>query len=181
MKNVYVDTNVLRDCLERRNDDSIVLMNYASEKKIICKTSIFSFIELVETKKDDKFFYNKIAKKWEISKILRQRHEKDLTDSDFEEINNELDRFKKEREYILTESLTGEGWNLALKISNFSNLSVGDSIHLAIAGGTYCDLLVTSDNFFIKSAKQFIKKQDIWPGLKILNPNDALEIIKVEK
>lgn len=68
---LYLDTNVLRDCLKRRNLETLRLLEIIREKRLECVTSVFSVMELIDTEKDDFFFNDHLKKGLEISKILR--------------------------------------------------------------------------------------------------------------
>jgi len=178
---IYIDTNVVRDCTEGRDKDSIHLIETVRDLKIECVTSIFTLMELLDTKKDDIFFNKKLSQKMEINTIIRQRGNKDLNIYDFEELSNYIsNKFFTTYSFIQPVNITrDESWDLALYISRNSNMSASDIIHLVTAWESKCNILVTNDSQFIKSAAELLKREKIKETqFKICQPVDALKAIK---
>ena len=176
--NVYIDTNICRDCIRRRNKDSIHLMEIIRDKKWGCTTSIFTIMELVDVEKDDIFFTKKITRGWEINHILRQRYDKDLNREDFDEVTKRIRNFFENYNFIELVTLTNEGWDLALDISSHSNLFAPDVIHLATAWQAKCNVIITSDEQFLKESKKILKRRRVWRKLRICKPNQIKETLK---
>ena len=155
---IYIDTNVIRDCIKRRKDYSLSLMKIIRQRKIECITSIYSLMELWRVEKEEDFFYRMVRQGYDLNSILRQRSDKNLTDSELNEVNARLDRFFKEYDYVTPVQLVGEGWQFALDISRTTNIEPADVMHLATALGEKCNLLITGDDSFITRGKKFIKR-----------------------
>jgi len=153
---IYLDTNIIRDCLKRRNLQSIRLMEIIRERKIECKTSIFTVMELIDTEKDDEFFSNSLKKGEEISKILRRKGERNLKSDNLNDIWTDISTLLVTYKFIEFVNLVNEGWATAFDICRMSNLDADDSIHLASAVGSGCNILLTSDSFLKKEGTQIL-------------------------
>ncbi|HUV45672.1 MAG TPA: hypothetical protein VMW45_01220 [Dehalococcoidia bacterium] len=97
---VYIDTNVVRDCIKKRKDYSISLLKTVCERKIECITSIFTLLELWNLEKEEDFFFKKVRQGVELNAIVSSRRQKDLNDSELNEVNDRLDKFFKEYDFI---------------------------------------------------------------------------------
>jgi len=154
---IYLDTNFIRDVMEKRNNKATHLMEMLREledkKKVLCYTSFFLLMELSDTKKDDLFFQEAINKKWEFKTIMRERNNQCLEKHHFEKVsdynNNLLD----------------------------SNIWSPDAVHLATALSNDCNLLITSDSKFKIEADKVAKKFTKY-NLKILGIEEAHKIIE---
>ena len=155
---VYIDTNVIRDCIKRRKDYSLSLMKIIRQRQIECITSIYTLLELWRVEKEEDFFFKMVRQGYDLNTILRQRSNKDLTDSELNEVNARLDRFFKEYDCVTPVQLVGEGWQFALDITRTTNIEPADVMHLATALGEKCDILITGDSPFIARGKKFIKR-----------------------
>ena len=155
---VYLDTNVLRDCLRRRKLETIRLMEIFRDKKIECKTSIFTMMELIDTEKDHFFFENNLKKGKEVSKILRERNNRNLNAEDLEHIGEGIDNLMETYGFIEFVTLIEQGGNNSFAICKESNLDADDSIHLASALGSGCTILLTSDGSFKKEGERLVEK-----------------------
>jgi len=168
IKSFYIDTNVALDYITKRNVDTIIVLEGIKEKGWRCVSSTFLAMEMADYKKDALFVADKVFnKKWEIRKILRESYKKQLKDSDFENIADWFEDFKKNYKKIeMYDFLQDEGsWELAQDISFNSNLAAPDVIHLtsAIWGsiGNYCDIFMTNDKLLIKEAEKIIEKFEL--------------------
>ena len=179
---IYLDTNVCRDCIKNRSKkakDSIHLLGIIKDRKWECITSTFTFMELYDIEKDELFFNKKLRLGWEVNKILRERRHKDLSDSDLGEVQERIGEFYDEHNFIKFHQIDGEkGWETAEIISNNTNLSAADSIHLAVAWGSACDLLVTSDQDFIDETTRFFQENDFWEQMRICKPIEAVKVVE---
>jgi len=155
---VYIDTNVIRDCIKRRRDYSISLMRAMRQRQIECITSIFTLLELWRVEKEEDFFFKMVRQGYDLNDILSRRKYKNLNDSELNEINERLDRFFREYDCVHPVQLIGEGWQFALDIARTTNIEPQDIIHLATALGERCNLLITGDDSFRKQAAKFIKR-----------------------
>ena len=114
-------------------------------------------METSDILKDNRFIMEKIDEGYTFKKILRTRHNKDLSEDTLKKIYERIEKqFFNQYNFIKLYDLTESGWELALGISSLSNISTPDTIHLATALETKCDLLVTSDEIFCKQADEFI-------------------------
>lgn len=180
---IYLDTNILRDCLKNRSTSSNRLLEVIRQKKIDCGTSVFTLMELVDIEKDHSFFTKKLLKGEEVSKINRQKSERDLHSLDLTEISNQIDTIQETYDFLELIAITeSQGWQLAADICKLSNLNAPDSLHVASAIGSGCDIMITNDQFLktdathlIKASNQNIDEQKNKIKLEILNTKEALK------
>jgi len=179
---IYLDTNVCRDCINKNRSkvskESIHLLETIREKKWDCITSTFTFMELYDIEKEDLFFNKKLRYGLDVNRIIRDRNHKDLTSDDLDEVNERISEFHNEYNFIKFHALDGEeGWKLAKDVSRSSNLSAPDSIHLAVALGSGCNLIITSDEPFLQQAAKFLQDKELWNNVRICKPSEAISII----
>lgn len=159
VRGIYVDTNFILDCTEGRNDKSIILLSKIKEREWKCITSAFTMMEISDVKKDEFFIMKKLQQKMSLNSILRERYKKDLHANDFIDVSNYItNKILNAYPFIETINLREGGWQLALEINMNSNLGNGDSMHLASAWNAQCNFIITSDDHFIKNAKEIINK-----------------------
>jgi len=173
---VYIDTNIIRDCIRRRQDCSLVLMKEIKERKVECITSIFTLIELWNLEKQESFFFKKMRKHIELNSILSNRNQMDLNEVELNDINDDLDKFFRDYNFITKVQLCPEGWQLAFNIARTTNIQPADILHLATALGERCDTLISGDAAFLKEAKQFTKNNRL--HLRIVTSKQAEALIK---
>lgn len=179
---LYFDTNILRDCLKRRNLDTVRLMEILREKGVECFTSMFGMMELVDTEKDNCFFEKHIRRGEEVQKIFRKRGQMDLNVDELDEIRAQVSQLFISYNFVKILTLVDIGWNNAYTIGSSSNLDSNDSLHLAMALGSGCNCLVTSDAFLKKEGMKFIELQndklsdeDEKIKFEILTPSEVLK------
>jgi len=177
---IYLDTNFVRDVMEKRNNKATHLMEtlrkLSDKKKALCYTSSFLLMELSDTKKDDLFFQEAINKRWEFKTIMRERNNYCLERHHFEKISQYKDNFLESYPFLNKLLLSQEGWEVALAISLDSNIWSPDAIHLATALSNNCDLLITSDSKFRTEADKIAKKFTKY-NLKVVGIEEAQKII----
>lgn len=173
---IYIDTNVIRDCIKRRKDYSISLMKSIREHKFECITSIFALLELWNIEKEEDFFFKKVRRGIELNTILRSRRQKDLNVSELNEVNDRLNGFFEEYDFIGKVQLMEEGWRFAFDIARTTNIEPGDILHLATALCERCNLLITGDGPFIMEAKRFVRNNEF--SLEIINPQEAEKLFR---
>lgn len=172
---IYLDTNIIRDWIKYRNNNSAEVLLKIREQKWSCVTSVFTFMEILDIEKDDVFFHKKVRQGWDINKIIRGRTSKELTDTELEECIEPLTIFSKEKFVTLLE-LDQEGWNTALGASMNSTLSSADAVHFAVAYESGCSLIITNDDDFIKQAEKLLKEGKYWEKeMRICLPNKAFK------
>ena len=181
---IYLDTNIIRDCFKRRNLDTIRLMEIIRERKIKCKSSVLSIMELINVEKDHLFFNKGLLKGEEVSSILRKKSERNLKIDELNDLGNEISNLLESYKFIEFVNISGVGWDMAFGICRVGNLDVDDSIHLASAMGSNCDILVTLDVFLKKEGTRIIrghnevaKKDTNFKNisLEILNPTEIIK------
>ena len=172
---IYIDTNVVRDCIKRRRVYSISLLKIIRERRIECVTSIFTLLELWNLEKEEDFFFKKVRQGVELNAILSIRRQKNLNESELNEVNDRLDKFFKEYDFIRQVQLMPEGWQFAFDIARTTNIEPSDILHLATALGEKCDLFITMDDPFIKEAKRFLKTNKY--SLKVVKSEEAEKLI----
>lgn len=173
---IYLDTNFIRDVMEKRNTKAIHLIetirNLKNKKRVSCYTSAFLLMELCDAKKDDLFFQEAINKKLEFKTIIRQRNNPCLEEHHFKKISEYLDNLLESYPFLEKLSLSDEGWQVATAISSSSNIWSPDCVHLATALSNECDFLITSDNQFKKESEEIAKKFTKY-NLKIIDIAEA--------
>src|SRR3989344_6390490 len=111
---IYLDTNFIRDVMEKRNNKATHLMEMLREledkKKVLCYTSFFLLMELSDTKKDDLFFQEAINKKWEFKTIMRERNNQCLEKHHFEKVSDYNNNLLESYPFLNTLLLSEEGW-----------------------------------------------------------------------
>lgn len=186
MNKIFLDTNIVLDYLERRNNHSIILIEKIKVKKIDCYCSLFLLLELLDVQKDTLFF-NKLVldRKATINEFLRDRYHKNLAKSDFESLNEKLDGIIQTLQFIHFYELSAFGWEMALAISSETNLLSQDVVHLATAITLNCNVLVTRDMAMIKDGTRILQDKDFLKHIKlkkdcirILTPEQVNKIIK---
>ncbi len=187
---IYLDTNIIRDCFKRRNLNTIRLMEIIRERKIKCKSSAFSIMELINVEKDHVFFNKELLKGEEISSILRGKSERNLKLDELTDLWGEISNLLESYKFIEFINIEGSGWDMAFGICRIGNLDADDSIHLATAISD-CDVLVTSDGFLKKEGTRIldahnkVAKKDVnfkKISLKILTPIEVLnKLTKTKK
>lgn len=180
---IYVDTNIILDVVEGRNDRSTYVMEKIRDKKWECVSSTFTLMEISDIIKDEIFLKNKLQKHWSINKILRERYSKDLNQNDFEDVKRTIvNKVLQTYRFVKYVKLTPEGWQTALSLNLYSNISAPDILPLATAWDGECDILLTSDQSFLKDAKKVIEdfKIDIpnLDKLRICTPDKFDKVLK---
>lgn len=177
---IYLDTNFIRDNLELRNQNSIELMGKMRDNRWSCFTSIFSFMELSDNKKEDLFFLDALNKKKEARTILREIKSLKLDINHFKQVEKYIKNASVFLKFVQTSDiLDSEGWELALRLSSSSTLWAPDVLHLATAWITNCNIIITSDTDFTKEATRILKEVDLWDKiLRICNSSKVIENLK---
>ncbi|MBL7191172.1 hypothetical protein ISS30_05710 [bacterium] len=127
---IYFDTNVIRDILRKRRDESVELFKKIKSVKYPCVSSIFALMELVESEKSQ--YYAKkllLENKKDINQICREYRkccldEKELSFVENNIINSEV------FDFIELLNLSDENWTIAKKYAFSTNISATDCIHI---------------------------------------------------
>lgn len=179
-KAFYIDTNVALDYITARNRETVLILDKIKEKDWKCVSSSFLAMELADYKKDSLFVIEKaMEKKWEIRKIVRETHYKDLRRGDFDKVFDWFKSFREEYKNVeLYDFLKDNNdWQVAQGISFNSNLNAPDAIHLAsaILGaiGGYCQIMITQDNHLIKEARRYCGENKLSSKLKVMTISEV--------
>ena len=175
---IYIDTNICRDIIKRRDTEATQALGLIRDKKYGCFTSIFTAMELTDIEKNSIFFIKKFRRGWGINQIIRARYQKDLSLTDLDEAGEDVKRFFTQNSFIKFAKLGDVEWRLALKYSSTSNLFAPDVIHLVTAWSSKCSVLLTSDEFFIREGNELLKKERVWDKLRICKPEDLLSTLE---
>ena len=154
---LYLDSNIILDILRDRRPASLQLMERSKRDKWFVSTSPFAIMEVFDAEKDDRFFQIKILEGNTVGEVLRIRHQRDLSKQVLQKISQKIgEKLRIAYSHIQYWELEVEGFDRAVELARESNISAPDCIHLATALEVGCDILVTSDNFFMKEAKQYV-------------------------
>lgn len=158
---VYLDTNIIRNVFPRKNTQDILFLNYLKDNSILCKTSIFTLLELFETAKDREYLVNQVVKEWvEVNTFLGERQKKNLNEYDLSSVTSQVNNIFLEYIELCNISLD-EHWNLVKKICEESNLHHSDVIHIVTAYVNNCTHIVTKDGFFISEGNKILLNQGV--------------------
>ena len=169
----YLDTNIIRDETEVREIASIKWIRKIKEKKWRCFTSMLTFMEMIDNEREEAFVAKKRMEKVEYNTICRQRNQIDLTKEQLDLVGNKFRTVRVGYQFIRAVRLSKNGWNLALRISETSNIFAPDVIHLASALECKSNILLTRDGHFIKHGNAVLKSENPDVNLKLCNPNNA--------
>ena len=178
---IYVDTNVIIDCTEGRNKDSIHLMEQIREHNFECITSVFSALEVADNAKETIFVSKKLRQRWTFNKIRREVYRKDLNNEDFKEVEEYIEnKILYPYPFFYITPLDLQGWRSALDLCIHSNVSAPDILHLATAWDSKCNVLVTSDDHLIKESRKLIKKYSQLRKIKleVCRPNKTIPTLR---
>ena len=178
---IYLDTNVCRDCISARSNESyesIRMMETIRARGWNCVTSTFALMELYDTEKEDIFASKKFRLGWDIGKIWRSRHSKDLNRHDLGEVTERIAAFSEKYEFVNFHILDDGGWNVAHSASRLTNLSAPDCVHMAVAIGSECNILATHDQEIIREGTCFLKDNGMWNMMRISQPRSAYKTLE---
>jgi len=163
-KSFYIDTNIAVDFATNRDIQTVLVLERIKEKSWKCVSSTFLAMEMADYQQVYTFINKEIAKKRNPEDILRSQNNKNLKESDFQEIEEWFAEFSQRFKNLTLYDFISDpnGWALARDISFNSNLSAPDVIHLtsAMLGsiGGYCDILMTKDGLFRKEAEKILSQ-----------------------
>lgn len=154
---LYLDSNVILDVLRDRRLTSLQLMERAKRDRWFVSTSLFAIMEVLDAEQDDRFFQIKVSEGSTVGEVLRIRHQRDLSKQLLDRISRRIEeKLRIAYSHIQYWELKVEGFDRAVELARGSNISAPDCIHLATALEVGCDVLVTSDDFFMNEAKQYL-------------------------
>lgn len=177
-KSFYIDTNVALDFATNRDIQTVLVLERIRERGWKCVSSSLLAMEMATYRQEYTFITKAINNKMEVKNILRSLGNRNLSPSDFQEIEvwfNEFSgHFKSLALYDFI--LDGDDWAMAREISFNSNLSTPDVIHLtsALLGsvGGLCDVFVTKDGLLYKEAEKVVTRYRLRKKLKVMTPSE---------
>lgn len=169
----YLDTNIIRDDVKSREIASIRWIQQIKERRWGCFTSMLAFMEMIDNEQEEAFVAKKRSEKLEYNTICRQRNQIELAKEQLDLVADEFRAVRGEYPFIRTVVLTREGWSLALRISEASNIFAPDAIHLASACQCESNILLTRDEHFRNRGNDVLKSENLGAGMKICNPDNA--------
>jgi len=175
---LYFDTNFILDVMEGDTKACQIIEN-AKEKKWKYSSSIFTLMEALDIKQEHYFFKQKVNLGKPLRHIISLRYERDLHKIDLDRVKTEfINKFRKDHSGQGLYYILEEGWQNAYYIVKESNITSSDAIHLATAISAGCDILLTSDKFFIKEGNKYLKKIGLDREIKICKPKDLNKTLK---
>lgn len=154
---LYLDSNVILDVLRDRRPASLQLIERAKRDRWFVSTSPFAIMEALDAEQDDRFFQIKVSEGHTVGEVLRIRRQRDLPRQLLNKISQKIEgKLRIAYSHIQYWELKVEGFDRAVELARGSNISAPDCIHLATALEVGCDILITSDDFFMKEAKQYL-------------------------
>jgi len=169
----YIDTNVALDYITGRNPEAVSILESLKETGAMIVSSSFLVMEAADFKKDSIYIVKKVIdEKWDLRKTTRHSDKKDLREGDFYNISDWIEDLKSKLKLELYDFIVDtDTWELAQYISQSSNLSAPDVIHLssAIIAAQVgietdrdivmpCKIFISNDGFLKKEAEK-IKRQ----------------------
>ena len=177
---IYLDSSVLISFTEADSDSISELLSMCKAKNVVVRISPYTVMESLNIKQEHKYFMKKVSEGMALKKVISNRRERDLTTQDLKGIFEVLRRkLKPHGMEFFHYPLDANWWKLALDITRDSNVNSSDAIHLAQSVFMGCDLLVSTDNFFIENGINFLKEYLKNEKLVICRPEKAVEILKV--
>jgi len=158
---IYLDSNIILDVLRDRQRHgelvSLKLLERAKRDKWFVSTSPFAIMEILDVEQDDLFFQIKVSEGNTVADVLRIRRQRDLSRERLDNISRRIaGKLRIAYGYIDYWELDSEGFDHAVELARTTNISASDCIHLATALELGCDVLVTTDQFFEREAKQYL-------------------------
>jgi predicted nucleic acid-binding protein len=155
---IFLDTNLMIDYLENRNQKVVIFLQKLFENKNIeVSTSFFNQIELIDKIQEITHLGNLVIKrKYCFDEIIRAKREKELIPSEREKIFNDIENFfkdKKIKRYILESKdarTTGE-------IITSMNLESQDALIISTYHTSQADMFLSNDKKLIDNVKNKIE------------------------
>ena len=175
---IYLDTNVIRDDTQNRRKSSVHLIAKIRNKELECYTSIFAWMEMIDSAQEEEFVREKHKEGMEYNTICRKRNQIDLSKETLEYVSEKFKDILCNYRFIKPLSLSAEGWDLALHTASNSTISAPDTIHIATAWLSGANLMFTSDEHFKKHGNEILEHEGVSDKLKIYKPDQAQKILE---
>ena len=159
---IYLDSNIILDAIHIRWQPSVDLMKRIETEQWQCSTSHFTILEILDAEQEEQFIENRRAEGLLLSRIVRllgdrRRGKYALKRNELDAIYVSLhDILTTKYSFITFERPLASFWDDAERFCAATNIGATDSIHLATAIGTRCDILVTRDKDFQRIANDYI-------------------------
>jgi len=176
---IYFDTTFMLD-VDSGKTLPCYLIEEIKKKKWEYYVSIFCMMEIFDIKQEHFFFHKKVNVGEPLKHILSKRRERDLSNSDLTEVESKLTNklFKPHKISYGFFFDDEKSWKKCLEITRETNINSSDVIHLVTALVADCDILLTSDNFFIKEGNEYLKDKIPKSKLVLCSPENWDIILK---
>lgn len=149
---IFLDSNVILDIVENRDENSKKLLDYICLNKIYCCTSVFAHAESIDKKQEFIHIKNMLDNNTSVDKAIRNRGNKRLSLKQREDVMEDFGNFFNKYN-IVTWDLDKYGWEQVIEIMRVFNIKAPDSIHLAVAMIAECTIFTTKDEELLKVVK----------------------------
>lgn len=160
---LYLDTNIIMDIVHNRWKPSVQLAERIRKEKWKCISSRFTNLEWLDTEHEQCYIDNLLAEGYPLSRVrglLGNRYQKAhaLPKRDLEKVHLLIAEHIGttlafvEFQYPIATSF----WDKAEAYCDTTEIAVADSMHLALAKESGCNILVTRDKDFCVVADEFI-------------------------
>lgn len=158
MKKVFLDTCILLDYFENRDREvACFVQNLIDSKDIEIRTSIFNIIELLDKVQEIRHMAKLVQKRYSFDEISKDRHTKQLSQTERGEILNELNKFLEESKIITFYFRELVGYQRVIDILSKINLKSQDALISTIYLDTDSDMFISRDSELIKELKGHFK------------------------
>jgi len=153
---VFLDTCVLLDYLENRDRNVVHLVqNIIDNKKCKIATSIFNIIETLDKIQEIRHMAKLVVNnKYSFDEISRDRHIKELSETERQEILNELNNFQEKSKIIIYKLDKQEGYDKVIQLLSKINLKSQDSLILGSYATSEANMFLTKDSDIVKNTKK---------------------------
>jgi len=157
----FLDTNILLDYLENRDQEIVYLLNRSRRSNVTLITSSINLVEVFDKEQEIYFIGKLVLKRLSFDEILRQKRNRHLEEHEKREIASKINRFLEEfkiKVYALDES----GYSLAFQLMQDLDLNSQDALILSV-------FLLSDAKYFLTKDKELAKQGELSEGLKKRN------------
>lgn len=173
---IFLDTGVLLDYIKNRDREvSNMVYDMIQSEKISISTSIFNIIELLDKLQEIRHMGKLVTEnKHSFDEISKDRHIKKLSETERQEILQELNNFQKESKIIVYQMDKKIGYDEVIRLLSKIDLKSQDALILGSYSTSESNLFLTKDEKMAKNAKKEL--QGIFHAKK--NINEVKKLIK---
>jgi predicted nucleic acid-binding protein len=150
----YIDTNLFLDYVRNRNKESVMLLETIRHKKIVCRTSYYTLLELIDREQENRWIWKRVQTGDTLDDFLRHRYPRKLDNADlstaFKEVETKFLKPFVDTDIVYLVYPSGQSWDSILKILRTDNFSVGDAFQVDASIGTHCNVFITRDSELAK-------------------------------